>query len=93
MNTLRTCKKGHRYHKTSDCPTCPVCESEKKPTEGFLSRLTAPARRAMENEGIKNIRQLSKYTEKELLQLHGLGPSTIPILRKTLAEHGLSFKS
>lgn len=27
--TLRTCKKGHRYYKSSDCPVCPACEKER----------------------------------------------------------------
>ena len=93
MKTPRTCSKGHRYFKSSDCPTCPVCEAEKKAGLGFLSLISAPARRALENQGIKNISQLSKYTEKELLQFHGLGPSTLPKLRKALSEEGLSFKS
>ena len=34
---LRTCKKGHQYYKSSECPTCPVCEEEKRPEKGFLS--------------------------------------------------------
>ena len=25
--TQRTCRRGHRYWKSSDCPTCPVCEA------------------------------------------------------------------
>ncbi len=37
--TLRTCEQGHEYYKSSDCPTCPVCEKERKPKEGFLSLL------------------------------------------------------
>lgn len=45
--TLRTCKNGHRYYKSSDCPVCPVCEEEKRPEEGFLSLVSAPARRAL----------------------------------------------
>ncbi len=28
--TLRVCPKGHKYYKSSDCPTCPVCESHRK---------------------------------------------------------------
>ncbi|MGZ8538807.1 MAG: hypothetical protein ACXWV9_11115, partial [Flavisolibacter sp.] len=68
MKTLRFCTKGHSYYKSTDCPTCPFCEAEKKPSHGFLTLLSAPARRALEAQGIKNINQLSKYTEKELLQ-------------------------
>ena len=90
--TLRTCKKGHHYYKSSSCPTCPICEAQKKPTEGFLSLISAPARRALEANGITTVKKLSKYTEEQLLQLHGLGPSTIPVLKKALAEHKLTLK-
>lgn len=24
--SIRTCKNGHKYCKSSDCPTCPICE-------------------------------------------------------------------
>lgn len=41
IETLRTCEKGHSYIKKSDCPTCPTCEAERKPTEGFLALLSA----------------------------------------------------
>ncbi len=66
--TLRTCKNGHNYYKSSDCPTCPICEKDKRPKDGFLSLVSAPARRALENNGITNLKKLSKYTEQELLQ-------------------------
>jgi hypothetical protein len=88
---LRTCKNGHQYYKSSDCPTCPVCEEQRKPSTGFLSDLSAPARRALEGAGIKTVKQLSKFSEKEILKLHGMGPGSIPKLRKALAAEGLSF--
>lgn len=90
--TLRTCSKGHQYYKSTDCPTCPVCEKENAPTEGFLSILGSPARRALERERITTVQQLSHYSEKEILQLHGVGPSTIPKLKVALQKAGLSFK-
>lgn len=89
---LRTCRKGHKFHKSSDCPTCPICERERKSKTGFLSFISAPARRALEREGINTPLKLSKYTEKELLKLHGMGPGSIPKLKNTLKEKGLSFK-
>ncbi len=90
--SLRTCPKGHKYFKTSDCPTCPVCEEQRKPKNGFLSLLAAPARRALENKGITTLQQLSKFSEAELLELHGLGPGSIPKLQRALNEAKLSFK-
>lgn len=91
-NSLKTCKMGHKYYKTSDCPTCPVCERERKPSDNFLSLLSAPARRALEHHGVLTLQQLSGKTEKEILQFHGLGKASIPTLSKALAEVGLTFR-
>ena len=91
--SLRICANGHQYTKTSDCPTCPVCENERKPKDGFLSILSAPARRALENKGIKTLKQLSKFSEEEILNLHGMGPASIPKLRNALQGEKLSFKN
>lgn len=90
--TLRTCPKGHKYHKSTDCPTCPTCEEEKRPENGFLSLLSAPARRALENNGITTLQQLSTYSEKDIMKFHGMGPATLPKLRTSLQEAGLTFK-
>jgi hypothetical protein len=90
--TLRTCENGHRYYKSSDCPTCPICESEKAPKNGFLSLLVAPARRALENQAIDSLEKLALFSEEEILQIHGMGPSSIPKLREALKNKGLSFK-
>lgn len=91
--TLRTCPKGHRYYKGSDCPTCPVCEEERKPKDGFLSLLAAPARRALENNGITTLKQLSKFSEEEILKFHGMGKASLPKLREALLLEKLSFKT
>jgi DNA-directed RNA polymerase alpha subunit len=93
QKNIRTCNKGHKYYKSSDCPTCPICEQERKPANGFLSLLSAPARRALENNGITSLQELSKCSEKEILQLHGMGPASLPKLRTALKENGLSFRN
>lgn len=89
---FRKCKKGHSFYKTSDCPTCPICEKENKPDEGFLSLIAAPARRALEREGITTLQRLAEYTEMEILQFHGMGPGTLPKLRDALKKIKLHFK-
>ena len=86
------CSKGHKFYKSSDCPTCPICEKERKPNVGFLSFISAPARRALERERIDTLSKLSKHSEQEILQLHGIGPGSIPTLRNALKENGLSFR-
>lgn len=89
---LKFCKNGHKFYKSSDCPTCPICEKEQKPNDFFLSLIGAPARRALENNGITTLQQLSEDHEKEVLNFHGLGKSTIPKLQKLLLDQKLSFK-
>jgi predicted RecB family nuclease len=91
--TLRICPKGHRYYKSTDCPTCPVCEEERKPKDSFLSILAGPARRALENNGITTLKQLSKFSEEDILKFHGMGKASLPKLREALSEQGLSFKT
>lgn len=90
---LRICNKGHKYYKSSDCPSCPTCEKERKPNSGFLSRLSSPARNALIHEGITTLEQLSNFSEKEILKFHGIGPASLPTLKASLEEKGLSFKS
>ncbi|WP_317896568.1 RNA polymerase alpha subunit C-terminal domain-containing protein [Aurantibacillus circumpalustris] len=90
--SLRICKKGHKYSKSSDCPVCPICEAEHKPESGFLSLLSAPARRALEGNGITSLNRLSEFSEKEILKFHGLGRASLPVLNKALKGVKLSFR-
>ncbi|MDE3184582.1 MAG: DUF1801 domain-containing protein [Bacteroidota bacterium] len=66
-------------------------KQQNEPVTDFLSGLSAPARRALQNNGIKTIKDLSKLTEAGILQLHGIGKTAIPILQKALKEKGLNF--
>ncbi len=58
----------------------------------LFPKLSAPATRALQNAKILTLKQLSRWTEKDLLNLHGIGPSSIPPLRNALKRRGLSFK-
>ncbi|RAZ69156.1 RNA polymerase alpha subunit C-terminal domain-containing protein [Planococcus maitriensis] len=91
--TLRICDKGHRYYKSSDCPTCPVCNEENKPQRGFLRELSAPARNALLQQQIDTLEKLSGYSEKDILALHGVGPASLPVLKQHLTEAELTFKT
>ena len=92
QKTLKICPEGHQFYKSTDCPTCPTCEANNKPESGFLSKLSNPARRALEAEGITTLTELAKYSEREILKLHGMGPRSMPVLRQALMDAGLSFK-
>ena len=93
IRNRRVCSNGHVYYKSTTCPVCPICEKNRKSDEVFLSVISAPARRALENAGIKTLVQLSKMSEFDILKLHGMGPTTIPKLRSELKLKGLSFRN
>lgn len=57
-----------------------------------LPKIGAPATRALEAAGYTNLKQLTRVTEAEVAQLHGMGPKALGILRDTLKAQGLSFK-
>jgi hypothetical protein len=56
-------------------------------------RKRAPARRALENNIITTLEQLSSYSEKEVRAFHGMGKSYILKTQKLLSDLGLSFKA
>lgn len=91
--SLRICKNGHRFEKTSDCPTCPECSAEEmnnKYGEEFPF-IGAPAFRALDNIGVESLKDLTKYSEQDLLSLHGFGPRGLKLLKEALKEKGMEF--
>ncbi len=53
--------------------------------------LSAPALRALNGAGYMRLDHLTRVSEAELKQLHGLGPRGINLLRSALEEKGLAF--
>jgi len=92
IKNKKTCSNGHIFFKSSDCPVCPICEEERTPASEWMATLSTPARRALENNGMVTLLQLSKFSEKEVLQLHGMGQGSIPKLRQALKMSGFAFK-
>jgi uncharacterized protein YdhG (YjbR/CyaY superfamily) len=62
-------------------------------SENDFPKIGAPAIRALEAAGYSRLKQLTKVSEAEIGQLHGMGPKALVILRETLKEKGLSFKA
>ena len=60
--------------------------------DSTLPKLAAPARRALQSAGITSLRQLTRVSEAELLQLHGMGKNALGTLREALGEKGWSFR-
>jgi predicted RecB family nuclease len=88
-----TCPVGHVFFKSSTCTTCPVCAAAAKPDDGFMAVISAPARRALENHQIRSLDELCVFSEKELLQLHGIGKSALTALKTILEKEGRCFKA
>lgn len=80
-----------QYRVKQNAAKTAVKGAKSKPVETAFSSLGAPAKRALESKGIKTPKDLSKFTEAEILQLHGMGPSSMSKLRSALQEAGLSF--
>ena len=53
--------------------------------------LAQPAQRALAAAGIQRLEQLTKLSEAEVKQLHGIGPNALEQLRRALRAKGLSF--
>lgn len=61
------------------------------PPESDLPKLAAPAQRALAATGIHRLEQLTKFSEGEIKQLHGIGPNALKQLRRALKTEGKSF--
>ena len=56
--------------------------AEDKTTLEFPDEMGRVAIRALKESGIENPVEASKFSEKELLKIHGVGPKAIRILRQ-----------
>lgn len=52
----------------------------------LLDSLSKPARNALLDKNIDSFVKLKKFTEKEILAIHGIGPKTIPLLEEYLVK-------
>jgi hypothetical protein len=53
--------------------------------------LPRPAQRALTSAGYRRLEQLSRVSEAEVDELHGVGPKALAQLRIALVANGLSF--
>lgn len=54
------------------------------PFEAMLKKLSKPAARAIEGQGITELAQLAKCSDEEMLSWHGLGKAALPVIRAAL---------
>jgi predicted flap endonuclease-1-like 5' DNA nuclease len=65
--------------------------SQQKLDNNFPAGLSQPALRALANVGITRLEEISKLSESELKQLHGIGPKAVKQLREAMEAKGLTF--
>lgn len=58
----------------------------------FPASMGKVARRELAVHGLTQFAQLADRSERELLDIHGVGPKAIRILREELRLSGLSFR-
>jgi DNA-directed RNA polymerase alpha subunit len=57
-----------------------------------LPKISAPASRALEAAGIRQLEDCCQKTEQELFELHGLGQKGLGVLKNALETAGLSLR-
>lgn len=57
-----------------------------------LPTTSRPARRALENESINTLEELSEWRRVDVAQLHGMGPKVLGILDEALSDADLAWR-
>ena len=58
----------------------------------FPPGMGGPSLRALREAGVRSVADLERWTEAELLALHGMGPKALGVLRDALAASGRRFR-
>ncbi len=64
---------------------------QEQPENDLPNGLSQPAKRALLGAGYLQLEQLTKLSEAEVKQLHGIGPNALTQLRQALSARGLGF--
>ena len=84
---------GAKRGAKTKCDSAKVAEFDYSALAPQFRVLSKPAQRALINAGLTTLSRVAAKTEKQILELHGFGPSSLPRVRKALAERGLRFKA
>jgi len=57
-----------------------------------FAALAKPAQRALVENGIFTESELAQWSRKDVAQMHGIGPSAVPVLEQALRAARLGFK-
>jgi uncharacterized protein YdhG (YjbR/CyaY superfamily) len=55
-------------------------------------KIAAPARRALQQNGFKSLKDLGKITKNQLSELHGMGPTSVSKIENAMGAANLKFK-
>lgn len=55
-------------------------------------KIAAPARRALQQNGFKSLKDLGKITKNQLSELHGMGPTSVSKIENAMKAANLKFK-
>jgi DNA-directed RNA polymerase alpha subunit len=61
-------------------------------TPGFPKGVPAPAIRALNSAGYRDLSELADVPVADLKKLHGMGPRALRVIQEALAERGLSLR-
>ena len=59
----------------------------------FPAGMSGPALRALHTAGVRSLDDLTRWTERDLAALHGMGPKGVRVLREALAASGRGFRA
>jgi hypothetical protein len=82
---------GHGHAMAVYATLKPFLGKQKEEAPALPVKLSAPAQRALAGAGISTLKQLAKWTESDLMELHGMGPNAVKQLQKALDDNGLAF--
>jgi DNA-directed RNA polymerase alpha subunit len=51
-----------------------------------------PAQRALEAIGVTSLDEVTRFSEEELLALHGVGPKAVAVIKAALQERGKALR-
>ncbi|MGK4008919.1 DNA-binding protein [Sorangium sp. So ce1036] len=66
---------------------------KEQPESALPKGIGKPATRALATIGISRLEQVTRFSEAQLLALHGVGPKAIRILKAALDAQGKSLAS
>ena len=61
--------------------------------DAFPPGMSGPSLRALHTAGVRSLDDLTRWSERDLAALHGMGPKALGVLQAALRERGLHFRA